>query len=697
MAQYRQSGVERFGVRGQDYHLGNGGADQIGLVGFRVPHKHGRIRRFARSGRSWKVSITAVVVILGLVLVITFFAYNYISGDKEFDGDDVTQGSEMEGLQHSTRTRSYKVLKFGQGSVHHGRDSRYWDRDDRRRDKEYDEDASELNTNDKTDESTSKSNVLEGDKSKRRKFLPSDTVKHLSNLRTTGLYNEAGRDELKHYEKEYEASLKIVGQSGVDSSHDHNISSDEDKDIQNGEVDSFDEYDDGIDLQDSRAEESYDGIHENDDKADARKDQAGENLEEFFASKSEKDPSTPSKKLNGVQSEARESNIDIESSKKSSSDKKSDSRRRGKKRKYSSSSCEMKFLNSTAQLVEPLQSRKFTRFSLQYAETEDHSPGVENWEPRFGGHQSLQEREESFYARDQKINCGFVKGPKESPSTGFDLAEDDIKFMHSCHIAVSSCIFGSSDNLRSPTNKMVTRSSRKIVCFVMFVDESTLQTLVAEGQMIDRSGFIGLWKIVVVKNLPYDDMRRVGKIPKFLTHRLFPSARYSIWLDSKLRLQKDPLLILEYFLWRKNYEYAISNHYDRHCLWEEVAQNKKLNKFNHTIIDQQFEFYRADGLKRFNVSDPNKLLPSYVPEGSFIVRAHTPMSNLFSCLWFNEVDRFTPRDQLSFAYTYLKLRRMNPEKPLYLNMFKDCERRSIAKLFHHRPDDKRTLQSQAAE
>lgn len=46
------------------------------------------------------------------------------------------------------------------------------------------------------------------------------------------------------------------------------------------------------------------------------------------------------------------------------------------------------------------------------------------------------------------------------------------------------------------------------------------------------------------------------------------------------------------------------------------------------------------------------------------------MSNLFSCLWFNEVDRFTPRDQLSFAYTYQKLRRMNPGKPFYLNMFK---------------------------
>lgn len=71
----------------------------------------------------------------------------------------------------------------------------------------------------------------------------------------------------------------------------------------------------------------------------------------------------------------------------------------------------------------------------------------------------------------------------------------------------------------------MTRMSRKMVCFVMFIDEITLQMLTAEGKTPDSMGFVGLWKIVVVKNMPYDDMRRVGKIPKLLPHRLFPSAR----------------------------------------------------------------------------------------------------------------------------------------------------------------------------
>ncbi|XP_077241453.1 uncharacterized protein LOC143881974 [Tasmannia lanceolata] len=700
MAQYRQAGMERFVTRGHDFQYGNGSSDQIGSVSIRIPHKQGKFRRSGRSEKNRKISISTVIVFLALVLVVTVFAFNYLSGNRygKFRGQEGDLKSEMDLLSNGTRTKKSNVLKFGKGSVSLGRDSRYWDRDDRRRDEEYNEDASELTNVDKISGSTDKDLLLENERSGNKPFPFKDSHERFLgkqgvSKRSIGLYNEAGRDELTHYEAEYEASLKNGGQSRQENSDKHGLRDGVDMGLQNEEADSDDEYDDGIDSQDAHMEEFDDENDENVDNSDVRKGHdddvvVGESSYTLDgqirdSSSSIGDDENPDKSLTN------------KLKKRSSPKKKLESRRGVRRHKFSSSSCEMKFLNSTTQLVEPLESRKFSRFSLQYTEVEYRPNGLENWEPRFAGHQSLQEREESFYARDQKINCAFIKGPKGYPSTGFDLAEDDARFMRSCHIVVSSCIFGNSDNLRTPTNKVVTRMSRKNVCFVMFMDENTVQTLSLEGKKPDRMGYIGLWKIVVVKNLPYTDMRRVGKVPKFLTHRLFPSARYSIWLDSKLRLQSDPLLILEYFLWRRGSEYAISNHYDRHCVWEEVMQNKKLNKFNHTIIDQQFAFYQADGLKRFNASDPNKLLPSYVPEGSFIVRAHTPMSNLFSCLWFNEVDRFTPRDQLSFAYTYLKLRRMNPGKKFRLSMFKDCERRSIAKLFHHRSEEKRQIPIQA--
>ncbi|XP_042006360.1 probable hexosyltransferase MUCI70 [Salvia splendens] len=471
-----------------------------------------------------------------------------------------------------------------------------------------------------------------------------------------GLYKEGERNELIMFEAKYKASLK-------------NIKGSEDV------------------LGDDHLSDTWDSSHLDlveDEKQDvieeADKDSSDLNSQETLPHPENASGQYNSKRTRPTEGQTAHRQIPEK--------RRPDSKKKPKNRKPPGA-CPMAIMNSTALLIEPPESKKFGIFSLQYTEKEEKPISKENWEPRFAGHQTLREREESFIARDQEIKCGFVNGPNGSSIAGFNLDEDDAKYISSCNIAVSSCIFGNSDRLRSPMGKTVSRFSKKNVCFVMFVDEVTLNTLSSEGHMPDTTGFIGLWKIVVVKDLPYSDMRRVGKIPKLLPHRLFPSARYSIWLDSKLRLQLDPLLILEYFLWRKGYEYAISNHYDRHCLWEEVAQNKKLNKYNHSVIDEQFVFYQSDGMRRFNQSDPDKLLPSNVPEGSFIVRAHTPMSNLFSCLWFNEVDRFTPRDQLSFAYTYHKLSKMNPGKPFYLHMFKDCERRKIAKLYRHRSKEKR--------
>ncbi|XP_019184488.1 PREDICTED: uncharacterized protein LOC109179441 [Ipomoea nil] len=702
MAQYRQSGGYSNG--------GGGGLARNGVASNHVSiavrssaHKqqqqsrllHGHHRRL----KSNKISVGGIIVILCLCFVASVLAFVYFtSQNKEFDNShaqDADIENDTDFLTNVTRIRRQKV-HFGHGSVQHGRDSRGWDRDDRTRDDSYSEEELERSLDGSLDKLHSPPKGKNSDKKS------SSTESHRGlDYRGKGLYGESGRDELKAYEAEYQASLNNVGQSQQGYNAKNNHPSDSDKGKKSEAVDIDDAYDDGIDLDDTNAE-GYDEVgHEDEDHPGAvDRDEIHPFDTHDDGAKNKKSAVEVGKGLTGFSkgelissTQHSKGHLDARnerhSARRSTSEKRLASRKKSKRRP-----CEMKLLNSTELLVEPLESRKFARFSLQYTEREHKPVEGENWEPRFAGHQSLEEREESFLAQDQKINCGFVKGPEGAPSTGFDLADDDAKYISTCHIAVVSCIFGNSDRLRMPVGKLVSRFSRKNVCFVMFVDEVTMQTLSSEGQMLDSMGFIGLWKIVVVKNLPYDDMRRVGKIPKFLSHRLFTSARYSIWLDSKLRLQLDPVLILEYFLWRKGHEYAISNHYDRHCVWEEVAQNKKLNKYNHTVIDEQFEFYRADGLERFDASDPEKLLPSNVPEGSFILRAHTPMSNLFSCLWFNEVDRFTPRDQLSFAYTYFKLRRMNPEKPFYLNMFKDCERRKIAKLFHHRSEERRKIISQ---
>lgn len=67
-----------------------------------------------------------------------------------------------------------------------------------------------------------------------------------------------------------------------------------------------------------------------------------------------------------------------------------------------------------------------------------------------------------------------------------------------------------------------------------------------------------------------------------------------------------------------------------------------------------------------------------IPEGAVIIREHTALSNLFSCLWFNEVHLFTPRDQLSFGYVVYRLGGL-----FKFFMFPNCEYNSIFTLHNH--------------
>lgn len=96
----------------------------------------------------------------------------------------------------------------------------------------------------------------------------------------------------------------------------------------------------------------------------------------------------------------------------------------------------------------------FTQFLLDYVDKEENKP-LSSIQPRFGGHQTLEEREKSFYAQNQTIHCGFVKEPPGFSNTRFKLNEMDKRYMKSCAVVVSSCIFGSSDFLRRPTSKVV--------------------------------------------------------------------------------------------------------------------------------------------------------------------------------------------------------------------------------------------------
>ncbi|GKB58923.1 putative ceramidase, partial [Tanacetum coccineum] len=290
----------------------------------------------------------------------------------------------------------------------------------------------------------------------------------------------------------------------------------------------------------------------------------------------------------------------------------------------------------------------------------------------FGGYPSLKQRYDSYDIKESmSVHCG--PGRK----SGFDINDSDLFHMDQCRgVVVASAIFGAYDLINQPTN--ISETSKRNVCFFMFIDEET-EKFMRNSSYLDASMMVGLWRIVVIYNLPYTDPRRNGKVPKLLSHRLFPNARYSIWMDGKLKLVVDPYQILERFLWRENASFAISRHYKRFDVFLEAEANKVAAKYDNASIDFQIDFYKKEGLTPYSTA---KLpIRSDVPEGCVVIREHVPISNLFTCLWFNEVDRFTSRDQISFSTVRDKIR---SKTNWTVNMFWDCERRNFVLQGYHR-------------
>ncbi|KAJ4980602.1 hypothetical protein NE237_031439 [Protea cynaroides] len=296
----------------------------------------------------------------------------------------------------------------------------------------------------------------------------------------------------------------------------------------------------------------------------------------------------------------------------------------------------------------------------------------------FGGYPSLKLRNDSFDIKESmSVHCGFVRGRKPGHQTGFDIDDFDLLEMEQCSgIVVASAIFGNYDIIQQPKN--ISEASEKNVGFFMFIDEET-EAYMKNSSVLDNGNKVGLWRVVVVRKLPYLDARRNGKIPKLLSHRIFPNARYSIWIDGKLELVVDPYQILERFLWRKNATFAISRHYRRFDVFEEAVANKAAGKYDNASIDYQVEFYKREGLTPY--TEAKLPITSDVPEGCVIMKEHIPITNLFTCLWFNEVDRFTSRDQISFSTVRDKIM---SKVNWSINMFLDCERRNFVVQAYHR-------------
>ncbi|KAK4401369.1 hypothetical protein Sango_0877600 [Sesamum angolense] len=129
---------------------------------------------------------------------------------------------------------------------------------------------------------------------------------------------------------------------------------------------------------------------------------------------------------------------------------------------------------------------------------------------------------------------------------GDEMDAKDVEYVKRCRFVVATGIFDAYDLPHQPSN--ISKRSKKLFCFLMVVDEVSfyfIKNNVTVREDNDGGQWVGIWRLILLKQQPYDEPRRNGKVPKILTHRLFPQAQYSIWIDGKMELIVDPLLLLE--------------------------------------------------------------------------------------------------------------------------------------------------------
>ena len=289
----------------------------------------------------------------------------------------------------------------------------------------------------------------------------------------------------------------------------------------------------------------------------------------------------------------------------------------------------------------------------------------------FNGNQTLLERHKSFRAQPRMLlHCGFINQPR----SGMIISKPDRTAMNACQTYVTvTSVFGAFDVLKQPSIDALSNPQ----CWFVLTDQITLAywktTLEVAEDPVNGVLRVGVWHVVLIDNLPYpEDLGLVSNLVKLLVHRLFPTARYSVYIDGKVTLRIDPAVLIDAMLLQHRRPYAIAAHPARQNAWDEGEASKEHKAQYSEMIDKQVLFYEQEGFpldyQQYDSRQGGLIgIATDVPESNTIIREHNSLTNLFSCIWFNEVVRFSQREQVSFGYVK---KRMSLRLPMYI--WPDC-------------------------
>lgn len=189
-------------------------------------------------------------------------------------------------------------------------------------------------------------------------------------------------------------------------------------------------------------------------------------------------------------------------------------------------------------------------------------------------------------------------------------------------IAILTAISGNRDRLSPP---IVVHENAD---YFAFVDEPS------EEQ-------IGPWKQMKNYSFTSDERfsnRRKAKIYKITPELFLPGYDYYFWVDATHDVVVNPQEIIDEFL--KESCLAVFNHRERHCAYQEANEIIKLN-YDHiyNVTNQIKEYQKLNFPFDFGLFE----LP-------VIVRKNCAETTAFNLMWWEQICKYSSRDQISFPF-----------------------------------------------
>ncbi|CAF1149542.1 unnamed protein product [Rotaria sordida] len=247
------------------------------------------------------------------------------------------------------------------------------------------------------------------------------------------------------------------------------------------------------------------------------------------------------------------------------------------------------------------------------------------------------------YFNTNPIKCGFTV------QTTLDRVRNRYAHNYKCQIIVITCITNCYDNL-----PIIQDTVPPNTCFVALLDTKTIDAFKRHFPTGTQWDFIDLGDTDSLFRVPAE----VTETVKMLGHRMFPMAKWFVWLDGKafiinikeiLSLARTPIIGLHHHDFNRTSELEVNLTISRVILREQ-SNPAQLN-----ITLEEIELQRAEYIHDGFYSRSNSIGLPMFDIAIFIYRNNHPCSFRYLCGWHNEINYYSYRGQLSVYYSAERL------------------------------------------